>query len=269
MSSGKTADVVMALDDRGVGRAALDDVGVQGALHEERGVGEAAGVLLEDPHEQLADDLALLLGLGDAPQPLEEPLAGVDVDELDAHVPPEGLDDLLGLALPHQPGVDVHAGELVADGPVDERRGHGGVDPAGQPADGPAVADLAAHRLDLGVDDGRHRPGRPAPAHVEQEALGASPGRPACAPPRVELDAVDPPATCLEHGHGDVGRASRHREALRGPHDGVEVAHPDRLRPRRAGRWPRPSISSSVRPYSPRPVRATSPPSCCARSWAP
>ena len=31
-------------------------------------------------------------------QALEEPLAGVDVDELDAHVAPERLDDLLRLA---------------------------------------------------------------------------------------------------------------------------------------------------------------------------
>ena len=30
-----------------------------------------------------------------------------------------------------------------------------------------------------------------------------------------------------------------------------------------------PVTVSGVRPYSPRPVRETSPPSCCARSWAP
>ena len=91
---GQAADVVVALDDRGVGRPALDDVGVERALHEEAGVGEPAGVLLEHPDEQLADRLALLLRVGHARQPLEEAVAGVDVDELDALVAVERLDDL-------------------------------------------------------------------------------------------------------------------------------------------------------------------------------
>ena len=70
---GQATDVVVALDDRrrAVAAAALDDVGVQRALHQELGVAEPAGVLLEDAHEQLADDLALRLGLGDAGELLE------------------------------------------------------------------------------------------------------------------------------------------------------------------------------------------------------
>ena len=77
---------------------------------------------------------------------LEEAVAGPDVDELDALVAAEGLDDLLALALAHQAGVDEHAGELGADGPVHEGGGDGGVDAAGQAADGPAVADLGPDR---------------------------------------------------------------------------------------------------------------------------
>ena len=63
---GQAADVVVALDHRrrAVAAAALDDVGVQRPLDEELGVGQPAGVLLEDPHEQLADRLALLLRVG-------------------------------------------------------------------------------------------------------------------------------------------------------------------------------------------------------------
>ena len=99
---------------------------------------EAAGVLLEDADEQLADGLALLLRVGDAGEALEEAVAGVDVDQLDALVAAERLDDLLALALAHQPGVDEDARELGADGPVDERGGDRRVDAAGQPADGPA-----------------------------------------------------------------------------------------------------------------------------------
>ena len=91
------------------------DVGVERALHEELGVGQAAGVLLEDADEQLADRLALRLRFGDAGEALEEAVAGVDVDQLDAHVAAERLDDLLALALAHQAGVDVDARELMPD----------------------------------------------------------------------------------------------------------------------------------------------------------
>ena len=55
---------------------------------------EPAGVLLEDADELVADRLALGLRIGDAGEPVEEAVAGVDVDQLDAHVPAERLDDL-------------------------------------------------------------------------------------------------------------------------------------------------------------------------------
>ncbi len=40
--------------------------------------------------------------------------------------------DLLGLALAHQPVVDEHAGQPVADGALHDRGGDGGVDAAGE-----------------------------------------------------------------------------------------------------------------------------------------
>ena len=43
---------------------------------------------------------------------------------------PEGLLDLLGLAGPHEPGVDEDAGELVADRLVHQGGGHRRVDAA-------------------------------------------------------------------------------------------------------------------------------------------
>ena len=80
---GQPADVVVRLDVRRAGAAAgLDDVGVERALHEEldalavgRGVGDdLAPGGLEDADELAADDLALLLGVGDAGERVEEPL---------------------------------------------------------------------------------------------------------------------------------------------------------------------------------------------------
>ena len=89
-------------------------------------------------------------------EPGEEALRGVDVDERDPELLAEGVDDLLGLVLAQQAVVDEHAGELVADRAVDERRGGRRVDAAGEPADHAAVADLGADALDLLVD---HRAG--------------------------------------------------------------------------------------------------------------
>ena len=95
--------------------------------------------------------IALRLSSGSmhALEPLEEPVGGPHVDELDAEVAPEGLDHLLALVLAHEAGVDEHARELGADRLVHEGGGDGGVDAAGQAADGPAGADLGPHRLDL------------------------------------------------------------------------------------------------------------------------
>ncbi len=88
------------------------------------------GLVLEDADELGADDLPLGLGVSLARELREEALLGVDVDELDPQLLAEGLDDLLALALSHQAVVDEDAGELIADRPVDERRGSCRVDPA-------------------------------------------------------------------------------------------------------------------------------------------
>ena len=74
-------------------------------------------------------------GSVDALEPREEPLRRVDVDERDVEVAAERLDHLLGLVLAQQAVVDEDAGELVADRLVDEQRGDGRVDAAGERAE--------------------------------------------------------------------------------------------------------------------------------------
>ena len=105
---------------------------------------ELGGLLLEDADELGADRLALGLGLGDAVQLLQEALLGVHGDERHLERVAERAHDLLALVLAHQPVVDEHARQLVADRAVHEQRGDGGVDAAGEPADDLAVADLRA-----------------------------------------------------------------------------------------------------------------------------
>ncbi len=92
------------------------------------------------------------------------------MDDLDAEVAREGLHHLLALVEAQQAVVDEHAGELVADGLVQQRRDHGGIDAARQAEDHLIVADL---RLDLGnglLDVVGHVPVAAAAADVAHEA---------------------------------------------------------------------------------------------------
>ncbi len=169
---GQAADVVVALDLGRLPGAALDHVAVERALHEEARVGELARLLLEAADELLTDDLALLLGLGDTDQPVEEALARVDGDERDAEVLGEHLDHVLGLVPAHHALVDEDTGETVADGLVHEDGGDRRVDPAGEPEDrlvgGP---DLRADTAYLLLDDRGRGPGGRAVAGLVEEVL--------------------------------------------------------------------------------------------------
>ena len=49
----------------------------------------------------------------------------MDSAEIHAHVPLERVDDLFRLAQAHESVIDINAGELVADGSMDEGCGHG------------------------------------------------------------------------------------------------------------------------------------------------
>ena len=235
---------MVALDhrSRAVGAAALDDVRVQRALHEVLGIGETAGVLLEDPHEQLADRLALGFWFRHAGQPLEEPVAGIDVDQFDALVSAEGLDDLVALATTHEPGVDVDARQLVADRLVDQRRGDCRIDAAAQPADGPGVADLGANRSDLGVDDRSHRPCRGTTGEIVQEALQHDHAVGRMHDLGMELDSPDLAGGTFQGRDRRVRCRGRGDEPVGSLGDGVEVAHPHVVRRRKVVQQVRRSV---------------------------
>ncbi len=83
----------------------------------------------------------------------QEALLGVRADHLDPHVAGEGAHDLVALAEAQQAVVHEDAGELVADGPVQQGGDHGGVDAAGQAEQDLVVADLAADLRDGVLDD--------------------------------------------------------------------------------------------------------------------
>ena len=205
---GQAADVVVRLDRRRAGAAAgLDDVGVERALDEVGRALELARLLLEDADELGADRLALGLGLAQPDEPREEAVLGVDGDERDLEVVAERGDDLLALVLAHQAVVDEHARQLVADRAVDEQRRDRRVDPAGEPADDAAVADLGADLLDLLLDDRGRAPGARAAADLLEErrqhvlAVGRVDDL------GVELDAVEAALDVLERRDRRLRRA--------------------------------------------------------------
>ena len=170
--------------------------------------------------------LRLVSGSRDARERVEEAVGGVDGVQARARGGHEVALHLLALARPQQAVVDEHAGQPVADGPLDEGGGHRGVDAAGQPADRPPVADLRAHGLDRLVDDRRGGPARRDPRDLVQEALQH------LLPVRrvpdlgVVLDAREPPVGVLERRDGRALGRRGDGEPVRRADDRVAVAHP-------------------------------------------
>ncbi len=187
---------------------------------------------VEDLDEGGADDLALLLGIAHAREPAEEQLGRVGMDQRDVVMALEQRDDLVRLARAHQPGVDEDAGELVADGLVDQHGGDRRIHAARQAADHPALADLGADLSDLGLAEGVHVPFRLDAGDGDEVAQQHGAAR------RVrdlgmELHAVEAARLVADHR---IGRAVRRRQRLEARRDGgdlVAMAHPHRLVARR------------------------------------
>ena len=139
---------------------------------------QLAGLFLEDADELRADDLALLLRVGDARQLVQEAVDGVHIDQIGVHLVPEDLDDLLRLALAQQTVVDMDAGQLLADGLDEQRRHDGGVHAAGQRQQDLLVPHLRADQFDLVGDEVLHIPVGLGMANAEDEIRDSA----ACGP---------------------------------------------------------------------------------------
>ncbi len=226
---GQPAHVVVGLDHlglAGLGAGRLDDVGVDGALGQPLHVGELFALGLEHLDEGVADDLALPLRVADPGQFAQEQILGVDPDHLHAHVLGEGGHHLVALLVAQQAVVHEHAGELVADGPVQQRRHHRGVHPAGEPQQHLVAAHLLAHRGDGVLDDVVRRPQGLAAADVVDEA-GENP-RPLAGVGHLGME-LHPVVAALVVGHAGQRRVvglGDHPEAGRHLDDPVTVAHP-------------------------------------------
>ena len=138
-------------------------------------------------------------------------------------------DHFVRFALAHEPVVDEHAGELVADRLVDQHRRDRGIDAARQAADHARLADLRADAGDLLVAEGGHRPVALEAGDLEQEI-----GEELRAVGRVDhLRMEHRRVVAARFVGGDrVGRVLRHRidpETLGQAGHAVAVAHPHRI----------------------------------------
>ena len=194
----------------------------------------------------------------------QEALLGVDGHERDAEVVAEGRDDLLALVLAHQPVVDEHARELVADRAVHEQRRDRRVDPAAEPADDACPSPTCARMpRDLLLDDRRRRPAHVAAADVAQEALEDLLPVGRVDDLGVELDAVDAALARLERGDRRRRRRRQRGEPRRRPRTrcrGATSSTSARPAGRRAAS-PARGRSARERPNSPTSAPSTRPPS--------
>ena len=266
---GQPADVVVGLDRRrGVAVAArLDHVRVERALDQEAGVLELGGLLLEDPDELLADDLALALGLVDPVEPVEEA----------ARSRRRGRAGRRGArGMPRPPAsasffriIPWSTSTQVSWSPTARWTSAAAVaesTPPERPQITRGVADLRADPLDLLVDHRGRRPALLAAGDVAQEALEDLRAVRGVDDLGVELDPVEPALGALEGGDRRAGARREGREAGRRLEDRVAVAHPALLLGRAARRAARPRRRpsvSSVRPNSPASAPSTRPP----RTW--
>ena len=244
---GQAADVVVALDRRRRPdhRHALDHVGIERALGEEVELADVLGRVLEDVDELGADDLALLLGIGDAGEPRQEARRRVDDDQRQLHPVAEPILDLR----PPRPRA---AGRCrrrcrsadrrspcapAAPRPSSRRR------PTGRRRRGPSPTS-AWMRADRLVDERRHRPVAAAAADVDGEGPQQIGAVLRCARPRDGTAGRRAPRSRCSMADDRRGRAAWRRR--RSP--------AARRRPSRRG-WSRPSASapgpSNSRPASP------------------
>lgn len=194
---------------------------------EEVGAAELLCLFLKGLDEQPADDLALGFRVADAFELTDETIGGIDVQQVQIVVLAEHGDDAGRLVLAHQAVVDEDAGQLVADGLVDQQGCDGAVDAARKRADDTLVAHLRADLLDRLLPVGRHRPVALDAGNVVNEITDQLGAIRRMHDLGMELHAVIFPLLVGDEGVGRVGGGGDHLETIRQRGDAVAMAHPD------------------------------------------
>ena len=171
------------------------------------------GLFLEHADKLFADDLALLLGVGDALQLGKVAVLGVDAAEIHVHIA-EDLLDLVAFFIAHETVIDEDAVELPAHGFRQQRRAHRGVHPARQGQQYLFVADLLPQLLDGYLAVVLHAPVAHAATHLIEEVFEHVVAVLGVVDLQVKLHRVEFAALILHSGHGAIIGVGGDSEAL-------------------------------------------------------
>jgi hypothetical protein len=224
---GQPADIVVGLD-RGLAAEGhrFDDIRVQRALGQVTDLTDLVGLVLEDFDEAETDPLALDLRVDHPLQFAEKVVGGIDIDDVEFALLLEEAQDRLRFAGPHQAVVDMDAGQLIADGPVDDGGHHRRIDTAGQGAEDPVAADPILDRRHRQLDEGMHGPRRAAVADAEDEVAEDVVADQGMGHLRVELHGDEGFGPMPESGVGRMGAGGGDGEIIGQQLDAITMAHP-------------------------------------------
>lgn len=118
---------MVALNDSGIAKAAFNDIGINGPLHQVIDLTEFTRLFFKDADKFLANDLTFALGICHAFKPAQEPVGRVQPDQVHCKLVFKHLFNKICLILAQQAVVNKNTGELVPHRAVHKRSAHGGV----------------------------------------------------------------------------------------------------------------------------------------------
>ena len=139
-------------------RSALNDIRINRALRQEMDTVQLACFFFKHTDKLRADNLALLLRLGNARQFIQEAVHRVHINEVGVHLVAEHLHTLLRFSFAQQTMVYMLAHQLLTDGLDEQRRHDRGIHAAGQCQKHFFISHLSADQLDLVCNEVLHVP---------------------------------------------------------------------------------------------------------------
>ena len=224
----QAADVVVRLDDGGHAQAALDDVGINGALDEEIDLPDLFRFRFKDANKFFADDFALLLGIDNAFQSVIKGFVSIDTNKIQIVGPFRAKDrrHFVAFIFAQKSVVDENAGKLPPDRLGKQHRRHRGIDAARKGAERPPHAKLRFQLGDRLIDEGAHSPISRAAADSSHKIPDHRLSFDGVQHFGMELDGIQPSDAVLHARYRAVRSRRRHPKARRRLGNVVRMAHP-------------------------------------------
>ena len=142
---GKSADIMMALDIvslAGLCSGRLDNIRVDRPLCQPPGIVNFCRLFFEYFHKEIADDFSLFLRISFTGKTGQKALFRINTDNLDPEIAGKSGHHLIAFAQAEQPVVHKDTGQLVADGPMNQRSRNRRINSAGKTENNGISTDL-------------------------------------------------------------------------------------------------------------------------------